>query len=84
MAKPPAHKPLKIGRSTSARIGPAAAALNALNIPDETIEYGCDFDTGVLPEDMAAICGWRLGHLRQALIWGARPWPRPRRSSASA
>jgi len=46
------------------------AALKALAIPDEVIEYGCDSDTGVLPEDVAAICGWRLGHLQQALIYG--------------
>jgi glycosyltransferase involved in cell wall biosynthesis len=46
------------------------AALKALAIPDEVIEYGCDSDTGVLPEDVAAICGWRLGHLDQALIFG--------------
>jgi hypothetical protein len=24
----------------------------------------------VLAEDMASICGWRLGHQNQALIWG--------------
>jgi hypothetical protein len=47
-------------------------ALKALAIPEEVIEYGCDSDFGVLAEDMAAICGWRLGHLQQALIYGRR------------
>ncbi len=46
------------------------AALKAIAIPEEVVEYGCDTDTGVLPEDMAAICGWRLGHFEQALIFG--------------
>jgi hypothetical protein len=47
-----------------------AAALRALAIPEAVVEYGCDSETGVLPEDLAAICGWRLGHLHQALIHG--------------
>ncbi len=47
-----------------------AAALKALAIPEQVVEYGCDSDEGVLAEDMAAICGWRLGHLHQALIYG--------------
>ncbi len=41
-----------------------------MTIPEEVVEYGCDSETGVLPEDMAAICGWRLGHYQQALIYG--------------
>ncbi len=45
-------------------------ALKAIAIPEKVVAYGCDSDTGVLPEDMAAICGWRLGHLQQALIYG--------------
>jgi len=45
-------------------------ALKALALPEEVTEYGCDTDTGVLAEDMASICGWRLGHLEQALILG--------------
>lgn len=47
-----------------------AAALAAMAIPEAVVEYGCDSETGVLPEDMAAICGWRLGHQHQALIYG--------------
>ena len=34
--------------------------------------YGLQSDSGVTPEDMAAICGWRLGHLKEALDYGRR------------
>jgi tetratricopeptide (TPR) repeat protein len=34
--------------------------------------YGLQSDTGVTPEDMAAICGWRLGRHREALAYGRR------------
>jgi hypothetical protein len=47
-----------------------AAALKALALPEAVGEYGCDSEFGVLPEDMASICGWRLGHQNQALIYG--------------
>ena len=34
--------------------------------------YGLQSDSGVTPEDLAALCGWRLGHLREALDYGRR------------
>jgi hypothetical protein len=45
-------------------------ASRALAIPEQVTDYGCDSEFGVLAEDMASICGWRLGHQNQALIWG--------------
>jgi tetratricopeptide (TPR) repeat protein len=47
-----------------------AQALKAIALPDMIFEYGYDSEFGVLPEDMAAICGWRLGHQHQALVYG--------------
>ncbi len=47
-----------------------AAAVKALELPQTVVEYGCDSEFGVLAEDMASICGWRLGHQTQALIYG--------------
>ena len=49
-----------------------AAAKAAIAIPELVVEYGCDSEFGVIPEDMAAICGWRLGHQNEALIFGRR------------
>ena len=49
-----------------------AFAVRAAAIPDVSADYGVSSDTGVYPEDMAAICGWRLGHLREALDYGRR------------
>ena len=46
------------------------AAVKAIELPEMIVEYGCDSDFGVLAEDMASICGWRLGHQNQALIYG--------------
>jgi tetratricopeptide (TPR) repeat protein len=34
--------------------------------------YGTSSDTGVIPEDMACICGWRLGRLPEALAYGRK------------
>ena len=45
-------------------------AVRAIGLPQDVDEYGCDSDFGVLAEDMASICGWRLGHQNQALIYG--------------
>ena len=47
-----------------------AAAVKAINLPELVVDYGCDPEFGVLAEDMAAICGWRLGFGAQALIYG--------------
>jgi hypothetical protein len=47
-----------------------ATAVKAIELPELVAEYGCDSEFGVLPEDMASICGWRLGHQTQALIYG--------------
>jgi tetratricopeptide (TPR) repeat protein len=45
-------------------------AARASALDDRTSAYGVRTETGVLPEDMAAICGWRLGRLEQALAYG--------------
>jgi tetratricopeptide (TPR) repeat protein len=45
-------------------------AVRAAAIPDVCADYGVSSDSGVYPEDMAAICGWRLGHLQAALDYG--------------
>jgi tetratricopeptide (TPR) repeat protein len=47
-------------------------ARRAAAIADIADEYGASSDTGVLPEDMACVCGWRLGHLEDALAYGRR------------
>ena len=47
-------------------------AVRAAALPDVVSEYGVGTDTGVLAEDMACICGWRLGHLEAALAYGER------------
>lgn len=49
-----------------------AVAAHAAGLPPQVDAYGADTDTGVLPEDMAAICGWRLGHFEAALDYGRR------------
>ncbi|HEY5106218.1 MAG TPA: glycosyltransferase [Caulobacteraceae bacterium] len=48
------------------------AALRAIAIAPGSTEYGDESNSGVLPEDLACICGWRLGHRRQALEFGRR------------
>jgi tetratricopeptide (TPR) repeat protein len=45
-------------------------AVRAAAMPNISSDYGVESDTGVYPEDMAAICGWRLGHLEDALAYG--------------
>ena len=47
-------------------------AVRAAAIPDMSSDYGVSSDSGVHPEDMACICGWRLGHLEAALDYGRR------------
>lgn len=47
-------------------------AVRAAALVKMTDNYGAVSDTGVLAEDMAAICGWRLGHLEEALDYGRR------------
>ena len=47
-----------------------AAAVKAIDLPELVVDYGCDTEFGVLAEDMASICGWRLGFGAQALIYG--------------
>lgn len=47
-------------------------AVRAAAQPAQAEAYGAASDSGVLPEDMAAICGWRLGHRRAALDYGRR------------
>jgi tetratricopeptide (TPR) repeat protein len=47
-------------------------AVHAAAIPDMSSDYGVSSDSGVYPEDMACICGWRLGHLEAALDYGRR------------
>jgi Tfp pilus assembly protein PilF len=47
-------------------------AEQAAALADEPHEYGSASDTGVLPEDMAAVCGWRLGQFEKALAYGRR------------
>jgi hypothetical protein len=49
-----------------------AVAVRAAALPELAEVYGAASDTGVLPEDMAAICGWRLGHFHEALDYGRR------------
>ncbi len=46
------------------------AARQAAARPDGVNEYGEESWCGVLPEDLAAICGWRLGHFQDALRYG--------------
>ena len=46
------------------------AARQAVARPDGVNEYGEESWCGVLPEDLAAICGWRLGHFQDALRYG--------------
>jgi tetratricopeptide (TPR) repeat protein len=48
------------------------AAARAAALPEIVNEYGAATDTGVLPEDMACVCGWRLGHFEAALTYGRR------------
>jgi tetratricopeptide (TPR) repeat protein len=48
------------------------AALKAIAIPIGSAEYGEESNSGVTPEDMACICGWRLGHRRAALEYGRK------------
>lgn len=47
-------------------------AVRAAGLINQVDNYGAASDTGVLPEDMAAICGWRLGHFEAALDYGRR------------
>jgi len=47
-----------------------AAAVKATALPEIVVDYGCDSEFGVLAEDMASICGWRLGFQAKALIYG--------------
>jgi tetratricopeptide (TPR) repeat protein len=47
-------------------------AVRAAAVADDPREYGAASDMGVTPEDMASICGWRLGHFREALAFGRR------------
>jgi tetratricopeptide (TPR) repeat protein len=47
-------------------------AARAAALPEIVSEYGAATDTGVLPEDMACVCGWRLGHFETALAYGRR------------
>lgn len=49
-----------------------AVAARAAALPDVAETYGAASDSGVLPEDIAAICGWRLGHFTEALAYGRR------------
>lgn len=46
------------------------AARQAIARPDLVREYGEESWCGVIPEDLAAICGWRLGHFQDALRFG--------------
>lgn len=46
------------------------AALKAIALERRIAEYGEETLKGVLPEDLAAICGWRLGHFQDALRFG--------------
>jgi glycosyltransferase involved in cell wall biosynthesis len=48
------------------------AARQAIARPEGVHEYGEESWCGVLPEDLAAICGWRLGHFQDALRYGLR------------
>ena len=48
------------------------AAVKAIAIPIGSTEYGEESNSGVLPEDLACICGWRLGHRQEALQYGRR------------
>jgi tetratricopeptide (TPR) repeat protein len=45
-------------------------ARQAIARPQRVEQYGEDSWSGVLPEDLAAICGWRLGHFQEALAYG--------------
>jgi tetratricopeptide (TPR) repeat protein len=47
-------------------------AARAADLPDIVANYGGSSDSGVLPEDMASVSGWRLGHLDAALDYGRR------------
>jgi tetratricopeptide (TPR) repeat protein len=47
-------------------------AVRAAAIEELPGDYGANSDTGVLPEDMACISGWRLGRLEEALAYGRR------------
>jgi tetratricopeptide (TPR) repeat protein len=47
-------------------------SVRACTLPMGTDVYGAATDTGVWPEDMASICGWRLGHYQAALDYGRR------------
>ena len=47
-------------------------SVRACELPFGTDVYGAATDTGVWPEDMASICGWRLGHHAAALDYGRR------------
>ncbi|MGA0603986.1 tetratricopeptide repeat-containing glycosyltransferase [Caulobacter sp. KR2-114] len=47
-----------------------AAARQATALPDQAQAYGAEAWSAVLPEDLAAISGWRLGHRREALAFG--------------
>jgi hypothetical protein len=46
--------------------------VKAIAIPIGSTEYGEESNSGVLPEDLACICGWRLGHRQEALQYGRR------------
>ncbi len=46
------------------------AARQAIARPPGVQDYGEESWCGVLPEDLAAICGWRLGHFQDALRYG--------------
>jgi tetratricopeptide (TPR) repeat protein len=48
------------------------AALRAMTLTRAINFYGEEALCGVLPEDMASICGWRLGHRREALEYGRK------------
>lgn len=47
-------------------------AARALSLSDATAYYGVEADSGVLPDDMACICAWRLGRWTDALAHGRR------------